>query len=87
MKKINFTCPHCGSHEVFGEKVSQWMRMNVLGVDKDGFVCYDYSNARFLADEGDEVVLFCGECFLHITEQEIIEQSNNAPQGAGHEKA
>lgn len=77
MKKINFTCPHCGSHEVVGETVSQWMRMDVIGIDKDGYVRYDYDAAEFFADEYDNPVLFCGECFAQITEQEIIEQSNN----------
>lgn len=47
----------------------------MIGVDKDGFVCYDYDNAEFFADEKDNPVLFCDECFAQITEQEIIEQN------------
>jgi hypothetical protein len=74
-EKFKFNCPHCGGHKVFGEKVSQWMRMEVTGIDKDGFVRYDYDNASFCADEGDDAVLFCDECFMQITEQEIIEQN------------
>ena len=81
MKKINFTCPHCGCHKVFGEKISQWMRLDVVGIDKDGFVCYDFDSAEYWADEGDDVMLFCDECFAQITEQEIIEQSNTDSQG------
>ena len=74
-EKFQFNCPHCGGHKVFGEKVSQWMRMDVTGIDEDGFVCYDYENAEFYADEEDNPVLFCDECFAQITEQEIIEQN------------
>ena len=53
-EKFQFNCPHCGGHKVFGEKVSQWMRMDVTGIDEDGFVCYDYENASFCADEEDD---------------------------------
>ena len=75
MKKFNFTCPHCGGHEVFGEKVSEWKKMYVTGIDEDGFLCYDYDNAEFFADEEDDPVLFCDECFMQIIEQKIIEQN------------
>lgn len=85
-EKFQFNCPHCGGHKVFGEKVSQWMRMDVIGVDKDDFVSYDYDNAEFFADEDDNPVLFCDECFAQITEQEIIKQNNNDSQGEEYEK-
>lgn len=61
MKNLNFTCPHCGGHKVFG-------------MDKDGLY-YDYDNASLSQIEGDDVDLFCDECFAQITEQEIIEQN------------
>ena len=75
MKKINFTCPHCGGHKVFAERISEWMRMDVIGIDEDGFLCYDYGNAEFCVGEDDNPVLFCDDCFAQITEQEIIEQN------------
>jgi hypothetical protein len=26
MKKINFTCPHCGGHNLMGKKPLQWIQ-------------------------------------------------------------
>lgn len=72
--------------KVFGERISEWQRMDVIGVDKDGFLCYDYDNAEFFVDEEDEPLLFCDECFAQFTEQEIIEQNNDNLQGVNNEK-
>jgi hypothetical protein len=33
MKKINFTCPHCGGHKLIVEKPFQWIQLDVLGLD------------------------------------------------------
>ena len=36
MKKIDFTCPHCGGHQLIGEKPVKWIQVDMIGLDGDG---------------------------------------------------
>lgn len=75
MKKINFTCPHCGGHTLIAERPLQWIRLDVLGFDEDGDLLFDHAFPRHWTDNNDDFKIYCNNCYAEITEQEITEQN------------
>ena len=75
MKKINFTCPHCGGHKLVVEQPLQWIQLNVLGFDDEGDLMLDHNNPSIVDDDNSDYEIYCKNCFARITEQEISEQN------------
>ena len=75
MEKLNFTCPHCGGHELVVEQPLQWIQLNVLGFDDDGDLMLDHDNPSIVDDDGDDFEIYCENCYAKFTEQEITEQN------------
>ena len=64
MKKLNFTCPHCGGHELIVEQPLQWIQYNILGFDDDGDLLLDYDKPSIVDDEGDDKYdIYCKDCY------------------------
>ena len=74
MEKLNFTCPHCGGHELVVEQPLQWIQLNVLGFDDDGDLMLDHDNPSIVDDDNSDYDIFCHNCYAKVTEQEITEQ-------------
>lgn len=73
MKKINFTCPHCGGHRLIGEKPLQWIQVNVLGWDDDGDLLFDHDRPSIVDDDGDDYDIFCKDCYAQFQLETIKE--------------
>ena len=73
MKKINFTCPHCGGHELVGEKPLQWIQLKVLGLDDDGDLVLDHNRPRIVDDDNDEFEIYCENCYAEVSLASIEE--------------
>jgi DNA-directed RNA polymerase subunit RPC12/RpoP len=64
MKKLNFTCPDCGSHELIVERPLQWIQYDILGFDDDGDLLLDYDKPSIVDDEGDDKYdIYCKDCY------------------------
>jgi len=75
MEKLNFTCPHCGGHELIGERPHQWIQLSVVGLDDNGGLLFDNDRPKIMCDEGGDLSVHCVNCYAQITEREIIEQN------------
>ena len=73
MKKINFTCPHCGGHKLIVEQPLQWIQYEVLGWDDDGDLLLDYDSPSIVDDDGDEYDIFCKNCYAKFSLESIKE--------------
>ncbi len=62
MKKISFTCPHCGGHELITEQPLQWIQYDVLGWDDDGDLVLDRDRPSIVDDDSDKYDIFCKDC-------------------------
>lgn len=67
MKKINFTCPHCGEHTLIAEQPLQWIQYDILGLDDDGDLLLDYDKPSIVDDDGDDFEIYCGECYTQFS--------------------
>ena len=63
MKKLNFTCPHCGGHKLIVEKPLQWIQLDVLGFDDDGDLLLDYDSPSIVDDDNDDFDIYCKDCY------------------------
>jgi len=77
MKKIDFTCPHCGGHELIGEKPLQWIQLNVIGLDDDGDLLLDHDKPSIVDDDNLEFEIYCKDCYAKIP-LELIEYMFNS---------
>lgn len=77
MKKINFTCPHCGGHILIGERPFQWIQLDIIGFDDDGDLLFDHDRPNIVDDDGDDFEIYCGECYAKFSFESIVERSIN----------
>lgn len=73
MKKINFTCPYCGGHNLIAEKPLQWIQLNVLGLDDDGDLVLDHDRPSIVDDDNDDYGIYCHDCFEQVSFASIEE--------------
>ena len=78
MKKINFTCPHCGGHKLIGERQLQWIQLDVLGLDDDGCLLFDHDNPNIVDDDGDDYEIYCKDCYAQF-QLDTIEEMCDLP--------
>lgn len=71
MKKINFTCPHCGGHQLIVEQPLQWIQLPVLGLDDEGNLMLDHDRPSIVDDDGDDYEIYCSDYYKQFTEQEL----------------
>ncbi|MDY0387918.1 MAG: hypothetical protein RBT65_12500 [Methanolobus sp.] len=76
MKKINFTCPHCGGHKLIGEKPFQWIQLNVIGLDDDGDLLLDRDRPSIIGDVVDNFEIYCDNCHAQFSLASIKEMFN-----------
>ena len=81
MKKLNFTCPHCGGHKLIVEQPLQWIQLDVIGFDDDGDLLFDHDRPSIVDDDGSDYEIYCNECYTKITKQEITEQNKKPLRG------
>jgi hypothetical protein len=77
MKNIDFTCPHCGGHELIGEKPLQWIQLNVIGLDDDGDLLLDHDRPSIVDDDNLEFEIYCKDCYAKIPLESIEEWRRN----------
>lgn len=73
MKKINFTCPHCGGHRLIGEKPLQWLQVDVIGFDDGGDLLFDHDKPRIAYDAVDDFEIYCDDCCTKFSLKSIKE--------------
>jgi hypothetical protein len=62
MKKLNFTCPDCGGHQLIIEQPLQWIQYDILGFDDDGDLLLDKDKPSIVNDASDKYDIFCNDC-------------------------
>ena len=67
MKKINFTCPHCGGHKLIVEKPFQWIQLDVLGFDEDGDLLFDHDRPSIVDDDLADFEIYCHDCYERVS--------------------
>ena len=77
MKKLNFTCPHCGGHRLIGERPFQWIQLNVIGFDDDGDLLFDHYRPSIIDDDGDDFEIYCENCYAKFPPESIEEMFNS----------
>lgn len=77
MKKIDFTCPHCGGHRLIGEKPLQWIQVDVIGFDDDGDLLLDYDRPSIVDDDNSEFEIYCENCYAQVSFESIREMFNS----------
>jgi transcription elongation factor Elf1 len=83
MKKLNFTCPHCGGHKLIAAKPLQWIQLDVIGLDDDGDLMLDHDKPSIVDDFNNDFEIYCGECYTHFSLEslfsgELIEEMLNS---------
>lgn len=73
MKKINFTCPHCGGHQLITTWLLQWIQYDILGFDDDGDLLLDYDRPSIVDDDNDDFDIYCKDCYAQFS-LEVIEE-------------
>lgn len=76
MKKINFTCPHCGGHKLIVEQPLQWIQLDVIGLDDDGDLLLDHDRPSIVDDGGDEYEIYCKDCYEQFSLASIKKMIN-----------
>ena len=76
MKKLNFTCPHCGGHKLIVEQPLQWIQYDVLGWDDDGDLLLDYDMPSIVDDDGDDFEIYCSNCYAKVPLKSIEKMVN-----------
>ena len=76
MKKINFTCPHCGGHKLIVEQPFQWIQYHVIGFDDDGDLLFDYDRPSIVDDDNLEFEIYCENCYAEVPFESIREMFN-----------
>jgi hypothetical protein len=71
MKKINFTCPHCGGHRLICEKPLQWIQVDVIGFDDDGDLFLDHDKPRIAYNVLDDFEIYCDDCYTQFSLESI----------------
>jgi DNA-directed RNA polymerase subunit RPC12/RpoP len=77
MKKINFTCPHCGGHRLIGERPFQWIQLDVIGFDDDGDLLFDHDRPSIIDDDNDDFEVYCENCHMRVSFKSIKEMFNS----------
>ncbi len=77
MKKINFTCPHCGGHNLIAEKPLQWIQLNVIGLNDDGDLLFDHDRPNIVDDDNDDFEIYCENCYARVSFKSIREMFNS----------
>ena len=73
MKKINFTCPHCGGHKLIVEQPLQWIQYEVLGWEEDGELILDYDMPSVVDNDNDDFDIYCENCYAEVSLASIEE--------------
>ena len=81
MKKINFTCPHCGEHRLIGEKPVKWIQVDVIGLDGDGDLLFDHDRPRTVDDDNLDFEIYCENCYAKFSFESIEEMFNRLNSG------
>lgn len=77
MKKIDFTCPHCGGHKLIGEQPLQWIQYHVIGLDDDGYLLFDHDRPSIVDGDGDyEYEIYCKDCYEQFSLASIEKMIN-----------
>ena len=76
MKKIDFTCPHCGGHQLIGEKPFQWIQLKVIGFDDDGDLLFDHDRPSIVDNDNDDFEIYCENCYARVSFKSIREMFN-----------
>ena len=77
MKKIDFTCPHCGEHKLIVEPPLQWIQYDILGFDDDGDLLLDYDKPSDDDNIVDDFEIYCKNCYLRVSFKSIREMFNS----------
>ena len=77
MKKINFTCPHCGGHRLITERPLQWIQLEVIGFDDDGYLLLDHDSPSIIDDGNlDDFEIYCDDCYVQFSLASIEKMFN-----------
>lgn len=76
MKKINFTCPHCGGHKLICEQPLQWIQMDIIGLE-DGELILDHDMPSIVVDDGDDFEIYCKNCYAEVLPESIEKMLNS----------
>jgi transcription elongation factor Elf1 len=71
MKKIDFTCPHCGGHKLIVEKPFQWIQLDVIGLDDDGDLLLDHDRPSIVDNDNDDFDIYCENCYAEVPFESI----------------
>jgi hypothetical protein len=77
MKKINFTCSHCGGHNIMAEKPLQWIQLNVVGLNDDGDLLFDHDRPNIVDDDNDDFEIYCKDCYKQVSFESIEEMPDS----------
>ena len=77
MKKINFTCPHCGGDTLIGERPFQWIQLDIIGFDDDGDLLFDNDRPSIVDDDNDDFEIYCKNCYAKFSLESIEEMFNS----------
>lgn len=74
MKKLNFTCPHCGEHTLIAERPLQWLQLDIVGFNEDGELLFDHDRPNIIDDDNlNDFKTYCKNCYaeflLELTEE------------------
>lgn len=73
MKKINFTCPHCGEHTLIAERPFQWIQLDIIGLDEDGDLLFDHDKPSIIDDVNYDFGIYCNDCDTEFSFESIKE--------------
>ncbi len=76
MKKLNFTCPHCGGHKLIGAKPLQWIQLDAIGFDDDGDLLFDHDRPS-IVDDNYDFEIYCENCYVKFSLGSIMERTQN----------
>ena len=76
MKKINFTCPHCGGHRLITAKPLQWIQLDIIGFDDDGDILFDHDRPSIVDDDNSEFEIYWNDCYYRFSLTSIEEILN-----------
>lgn len=77
MKKINFTCPHCGGHTLIAERPFQWIQLGVIGLNWDGDLLFDHDRPSIIDGDDDDFGIYCKNCYAEFSPESIEEMLNS----------
>lgn len=77
MKKINFTCPHCGGHKLICEQPLTWIQKDIIGLEEDGELILDHDMPSIVDNDNDDFDIYCSNCYAEVTLESIEKMLNS----------